>query len=413
MSRIFPLSRLYRSSAYTLVGVMLIAASLRAPITGIAPLTEMISGQLSLSGAAAGMLMTLPLLAFALVSLATPALARRYGLERSLFAAMALMVVGVLLRSAGSACALFGGTAIASTGIAIGNVLLPSLLKRDCPRQAAALTAVYVLVLSIAAGVASAVAVPLAGLSAATWRFSAAALLVLPLLAALVWAPQLGRRRRMAAGRAQLPTASVWRSALAWQVTFYLGINSFVFYVCIGWLPAILRDAGHSAAQAGALHGLLQMMSAVPALIIGPLLRRLPDQRALGASAALLSLLGLSGLLVLPGWSEAWVVLLGLGTGAGVILGLAFVTLRTDSPQLAAALSSMAQCVGYLLASAGPVLVGAIHGATGNWRAPLVLCAAMCGLMALAALGAGRNVQLERPGPARPRDATVIAGTAQ
>lgn len=413
MSRAWFPPRLYRFPACTIAGVILIAMSLRAPVTGIAPLIDMIRDQLGLSAAAAGMLMTLPLLAFALVSLAAPALARRFGLECSLFAAMALLVSGILLRSAGPVAGLFGGTAIAGAGIAIGNVLLPGLLKRDFPAHAAALTAVYVLAMSIAAGVASAVAVPLATLSVATWRFSAVAMLALPLLAALVWMPQLGRRQRQAI-QAPAPAAGcVWRSALAWHVTLYLGINSFVFYVCIGWLPTLLRDAGYSSEQAGVSHGLLQLMSAVPALFVAPLLRRLSDQRGLACAAALLSLAGFAGLIALPGWSEVWVVLLGLGTGAGVILGLAFVTLRTTSSHFASALSSMAQCVGYLLASAGPVIIGVLHEATGGWRAALALCAILCVLMALAALGAGRSAHIDRSEPCLRAQAMLVGGSAQ
>jgi len=413
MNRPFLLSRFGRRPAAALAGVMLIAMSLRAPLTGIAPLIDLIRIQLHLSAAAAGMLTTLPLLAFAMVSLAAPPLAGRYGHERSLFAAMALLGLGVLLRSAGSVFYLFAGTALAGCAIAIGNVLLPSLLKRDFPEQAAALTAAYVLAMSIAAGLASAIAIPLAGLSGGSWRWPALAMATPPLLAALAWAPQLTRPRQRPATGPAAPACGVWSSPLAWHVTCYLGLNSFVFYVCIGWLPAILRDVGYTSAQAGALHGLLQLMSAVPALFVAPLLRRMRDQRLLGGSAALLSLAGLAGLLALPGWSQAWVVLLGLGTGAGVILGLAFVTLRTSGPQSAATLSGMAQCMGYLLASAGPVLAGALHEATGGWHAALLLCALLSLLMALAALGAGRAAVVDCPLAGIARIAAAAAEPAQ
>lgn len=418
MNRTSRLWRAYRKPAVAIAGVMLVGMALRAPMTGIVPLLEVIRKDLHLGATAAGMLTTLPLLAFALISLLAPVLARRYGLERSLFGAMVLMVLGVALRSAGSAAALFAGTAAAGAGIAIGNVLLPSLLKRDFPERAAAWTAIYVLAMSIAAGAASALAVPMAAWSGSPWRFSAAVLLVAPLLAGLAWAPHLLRRRaasgrRAAVHAAQTTRGHVWRSALAWQVTGYLGLNSFVFYVCIGWLPQILVDAGSTPAEAGALHGLLQLMSVVPALLVAPLLRHLRDQRAVAAAAALMNLVGLAGLMTMPALNQVWVVLLGLGTSAGVIFGLAFVTLRTGTPQLAAALSGMAQCVGYLFASVGPVVVGALHDAAGSWDAALLLCMVFSALMALAALGAGRDRQIDTsknvPGAAEP---SALAGTS-
>ena len=152
-------------------GILCIAMALRAPVTGVAPLIGMIRAQLGLSSTAAGMLITLPLLAFAGGSLAAAGLARRYGLERTLFGALLLIAAGIVGRSLGSEAALYAGTLVIGAGIALGNVLLPSLVKRDFPQRVAGLTSAYVLTMSVIAGVASAVAIPLAMLSDATWRF--------------------------------------------------------------------------------------------------------------------------------------------------------------------------------------------------------------------------------------------------
>jgi CP family cyanate transporter-like MFS transporter len=271
-----------------IAGILCMSMALRAPITGVPPLTGMIREQLGLSATAAGMLITLPLLAFAVVSLFAAGLARRHGLERSLFAAMLLVAAGIVVRTLGPAWSLFLGTVVIGAGIAIGNVLLPSLLKRDFPQQVAGLTSAYVLTMSLAAGLASAIAIPLAGLSDATWRFSSGCLLVVPVLSALLWLPQLANHTAPAASTAHAPHGPrLWRSALAWQVTLFLGINSFVFYVGVSWLPAILRDAGYTAERAGALHGLLQLMSAEGPARRGVLLGRglvcrvcRPDRRA-------------------------------------------------------------------------------------------------------------------------------------
>ena len=234
-------------------------------------------------------------------------------------------------------------------------MLLPSLVKRDFPRRVAGLTSAYVLTMSVIAGAASAVAIPLAALSDATWRFSALCLLAVPALGALLWLPQLSRRTRPASVTAHAPHGErLWGSALAWQVTLFLGINSFVFYVMVSWLPAILQDAGYTAEQAGSLHGLLQLMSAGPALFLAPAVRRMKDQRAVAAGAAGASCVAMIGLIVAPGWASLWIVLMGLGMGAGIILGLAFVGLRARHAQQAASLSGMAQFVGYLLAASGP-----------------------------------------------------------
>jgi len=378
-----------------IAGILCIATALRAPVTGVPPLIGMIREQLALNSTAAGMLITLPLLAFAVVSLFAAGLARRHGLERTLFAALLLIAGGILVRTLGSARSLYLGTAVIGSGIAIGNVLLPSLLKRDFPQRLAGLTSAYVLTMSLAAGLASAIAIPLAGLSDATWRFSTGCLLLIPVVGLLLWLPQLANHTAPAASTAHAPHGGrLWRSPLAWQVTLFLGINSFVFYVGVSWLPAILRGAGYTAERAGTLHGLLQLMSAGPALFLAPVVRRMKDQRAAAFCSAAASFVAMLGLIAAPGWATLWIVLLGLGTGGGIILGLAFVGLRASHAQQAAALSGMAQCVGYLFAASGPALMGALHDALGGWDVALGVCAALCVAMAVAGLYAGRAIQI-------------------
>lgn len=378
-----------------IVGILFIAMALRAPVTGVPPLTGLIREQLGLSNTAAGMLITLPLLAFAVGSLVSAGLARRYGLERTLFVALLLIGGGIVLRSQGQAWELYTGTVIIGAGIAVGNVLLPSLLKRDFPQRLAGLTSAYVLTMSIAAGAASALAVPLASLAGGGWRFSLMCMLAIPLAGVLLWLPQLANHTPPTSSTAHAPRGGrLWHSALAWQVTLYLGINSFVFYVSVSWLPAILRDAGYSAERAGSLLGMLQLMSIGPALFLGPLVRRMKDQRAVAFSVAVASLVGFVGLVVAPGWGTLWIVLIGLGTGGGIILGLMFVGLRASHAQQAAALSGMAQCIGYLFAASGPTLVGALHDRLGGWSVALGLCAGLCVAMAGCGLLAGRNIQV-------------------
>lgn len=81
------------------VGILLIAACLCTPITSVAPIVSHIRQSFALSTAAAGALTTLPLLAFALMSPFAARLAHWQGIERTLFAALAVMITGALLRA--------------------------------------------------------------------------------------------------------------------------------------------------------------------------------------------------------------------------------------------------------------------------------------------------------------------------
>src|SRR5665213_270970 len=228
-------------------GVLLIAASLRAPFTVVAPVLGLIRASFDLGTAGAGMLTALPLLTFALISPFAGLVARKSGLERTLGSALALIGGGIALRSLGPMWCLYLGTFAIGTGIALANVLLPSLIKRDFPHRIAGLTGAYAVTMGVAAALAA-------------------------------WLPQLARHTPPAAGTAAPPRGGpVWRAALAWQVTAFMGINSFLYYFLVAWLPAILIDAGYSPTQAGSLHGVMQLAGAAPGLVLGPLVARARD----------------------------------------------------------------------------------------------------------------------------------------
>lgn len=380
-----------KQGSLLIAGILMIATTLRVTFTGAAPLLDTIRLDYGLSTAQTGLLTTLPLLAFALISPLAAGVARRIGMERSLFIALLLICVGIAVRSLPSAPLLFIGTAVIGCGIALGNVLLPGLIKRDFPGQVARLTGAYSLTMGISAALGSALIVPLAQ-GEAGWHGALLMLMAFPLAALLLWLPQW-RQKHVATvtGAGALHNRAIWRSALAWQVTLFLGINSLIYYVIIGWLPAILLSHGYSEAQAGSVHGLLQLATAVPGLAVPLILHRLKDQRAIAGIVALLCAISAAGLWFAPGMAVMWTLVFGFGTGATMILGLTFIGLRASSAHQAAALSGMAQSVGYLLAACGPPLMGKIHDAAGDWRYPLLACALAAVIMAVCGMLAGRD----------------------
>lgn len=373
-----------------IVGILFIAATLRVTFTGIAPLLDAIRAEYQLTTAQTGLLTTLPLLAFGLVSPLAAGVARRFGIERSLLLAMVIICLGIGLRSLPSAAWLYIGTALIGCGIALGNVLLPGLIKRDFSGHVARMTGAYSITMGAAAAAGSAMVVPLA-LAGFGWRGALLLLMVFPLLALLLWLPQARRQATTPmTGSGAAHNQGIWRSALAWQVTLFLGINSLVYYVIVGWLPAILQSMGYSEAQAGSLHGLLQLATAAPGLAIPLVLHRLKDQRGIAVLVALMCVVSTLGLWLLPGQAVIWTLIFGFGSGATMILGLTFIGLRASSAHQAAALSGMAQTIGYLLAACGPPLIGKIHDAYGDWHIPLIIVALIAVVMALFGALAGR-----------------------
>lgn len=377
-----------------IAGILLIASTLRVTFTGAAPLLDAIRAEYGLTTAQTGLLTTLPLLAFGLVSPLAAGIAQRLGIERSLFVALLLICAGIAVRSLPAVSLLFIGTAIIGCGIALGNVLLPGLIKRDFASNVARMTGAYSVTMGAAAALGSAMVVPLA-LNGFGWRGALLGLMAFPLLAFLLWLPQW-----RAASIATLTTSrtlksrGIWRSSLAWQVTLFLGINSLVYYVVIGWLPAILIGQGYSEAQAGSLHGLLQLATAAPGFVIPLILHRLKDQRGIAILVALMCAVSAAGYWLFPAQAVIWTLIFGFGSGATMILGLTFIGLRASSAHQAAALSGMAQSVGYLLAACGPPLMGKIHDASGDWHIPLYAVAVISLVMALFGALAGRDREI-------------------
>lgn len=386
-----------KQGALLIAGILMIATTLRVTFTGAAPLLDAIRADYALTTAQTGLLTTLPLLAFALVSPLAAGVARRWGIERSLFAAMLLICAGIAIRSLPSPLFLFAGTTVIGCGIALGNVLLPGLIKRDFSQHVAKLTGAYSLTMGAAAAIGSAIVVPLA-LNGFGWRGALMMLIVFPLLALFIWLPQYRHTVHATISNSRaLHSRAIWRSSLAWQVTLFLGINSLVYYVIIGWLPAILISHGYSEAQAGSLHGLLQLATAIPGLLIPLILFKFKDQRAIAALVSMMCAIAAAGFWLLPNQAVLWTILFGFGSGATMILGLTFIGLRANSAHQAAALSGMAQSVGYLLAACGPPLMGKIHDLNGSWQIPLTVVALLATLMAVFGLYAGRNREITTP----------------
>lgn len=384
------------SPALALAGLLLVAGNLRAGITTVGPVLGDITRDLGLTSVSASVLISVPLLAFAVVSPVTPAIARAVGLERTLAAGLGLLAVGLVVRSLPGTGALWTGTALLGIAIAVLNVALPSVVKRDFPTRIGQVTGTYSAVQSVFAALAAGVAVPLAGVSALGWRLPLGVWALLAVVGLAVIAPQLRARgadadRPLTPARAAGTGRSVWRSSLAWQVTAFMGLQSVMFYALITWLPSIESAAGVPAEAAGVDLLLLNACGIVGSVTCSAVLPRTRDQRLLATGVPALFGVAFAGLLVAPSLASLWASIAGLSGGGCIVLALSFFGLRTAHHRTAAALSGMAQCVGYLLAAAAPMAIGLLHDLTGSWTTPLVALLAVTPVLMAFGLLAGRH----------------------
>jgi MFS transporter, CP family, cyanate transporter len=370
--------------------LMLIAFNLRAAVTSLSPvLIEAIHDD-RLSAAGASLLTTIPSLCFGLFAPTAPGLARRFGTERTLLGVLILLTLGAALRGLPATWALFAGHTLATAGIAIINVLLPGLVKRDFPRHAPLLTGLYTMFFCLGAAIAAGATVPLQAAFGGSWT-AALAFWALPAgLAAALWAP-LVPARPVAQAHKGFVVQGLWRNPRAWQVTFFMGLQSALAYIVFGWLAPILRERGLDPASAGLVLSVSVISQAAASLVAPSLATRGRDQRLAIALGVLVSLVGLMGCIYAPlATVWIWSVALGIGQGSLIAIALTLIVLRSTDSHVAAHLSGMAQGVGYILASGGPLLAGLLHSWTGSWNVVALFCLAIGACLLASGLGAGR-----------------------
>jgi CP family cyanate transporter-like MFS transporter len=409
-----------------IAGILALAANMRAAITSLPPVFPQLHGTLHLPVAGQAVLAAIPVLCFGVFSGSGAPLARRFGEERVLGAALVALAAGLLVRAAAPSALLFPGTIIAGGSIALLNVLTPSLVKRRQPERAGLLIGLYLLSLSAGAVVASEIAVPVfqaAGGGTGAIRLTLGLWAVPALLAAALWSPQLrfrtlpGPALAPAAGRAEpggaaepaaalglaagrpdpgapagRAPAALRRSALAWQVTAFMGLQSLSYYATLSWFPTLFQDRGASAVHAGTLLAIMGAGNGVTALGVPALAHRLRDQRLLAAVGMTVTAVGLAGSAFAPlGAAAAFMLLLGFGQGGSLGLGIFYTVARSPDPVTAASLSGFAQSLGYLVASTGPLLLGFLHTATGGWDIPVWVLLGVVALQLVFGWLAGRD----------------------
>lgn len=389
-----PLGVTGRRALYLGIGVVLLALNLRPALVAVSPLAGTIRDDSGMSAAATSLLTALPLLCFGLLAPFAPRLGRRLGTERSLLGTMALIGLGTALRMLDSVVALFAGTIVIGAGIAVANVLLPGLIKRDFPARAGLMTGLYSMSLFGGAALAAGITVPVQQAAGLNWQATLACWGVPAVLALVFWLPQLrGRTRvpRAAAGETARPVRGLWRNPLAWQVTGYMGLQSLSYYAAAAWLPTMLTDAGMSAGDAGWMLSFSSLLGIAGSFLAPVLVGRRMRADVPAVLGALLCAVAFTGVLIAPvGGAYVWMALLGLGQGAAISLALLFIVQRAPDARHTAQLSSMAQCSGYVLAATGPAVLGAVHDASGSWTVPLVLLLALLLPQIAAGCGAAR-----------------------
>lgn len=371
------------------VAIALVAVNLRPAVTSLSSVLDAIHASLGVSAAWSSALTALPPLCFAAAGVCAPWLRRRLGMARAVALAMAVLAVGAGVRALDGPMVIMVGTFLAAGGIAIGNVLLPVVVKESYPLRLGLMTGVYTAMLqgggSLGASVTPALASVFGGWRAGlfAWALAASAAFVLwsaaarhrraSVVAVIPTAGSSAARGPAETERAAEPARSLLRSPVAWYVTILFALQSFLAYSVMGWLPQVFIDTGMGRQPAGLLLGLCAIVAVPLSMIVPPIAARQRSQGGWVAGLTAVGILGILGLIIAPATAPVlWSVLLGIGMSVFSLV-LTLISLRTKASADTARLSAMAQSIGYLLSAAGPFLFGLLHSATGGWTVPFAM----------------------------------------
>lgn len=381
-----------RTTILLFCSVILIASNLRAPIVAVGPVIPEMTEHLPLTPVLIGLITTIPLLCFACGSSFMPGLSKIFGLEKTLLYSIVLLACGLFIRPLGNLFYLFLGSVIIGIAITTGNVLMPAFIKKVFPGKIGLVTAFYLVAMNLTSAIAVGFSIQMGEIGHLGWKSSIGIWGFLSVIAFFFWLPTLKVKSSDRINRTTGNAKTVWGSRLAWQISFFMGSQSVIFYVFATWYPAILQSWGMDAARAGWMLSYVQM-GQVPMMIAGPLLaaRQKKQTTLVGFSFVIL----LAGLILLMVWKTQFIVLssvlIGVSVGLSFALATMFFVLRTRNVADAAALSGMSQSVGYFVAACYPPLFGLLYAWSRSWTLPLLSLLAIALFMLVSGIPAAKD----------------------
>ncbi|WP_436959663.1 CynX/NimT family MFS transporter [Staphylococcus xylosus] len=385
-----------------ILAIVFIASTLRAPLTSVGPVVDEIKQVMEINNSVAGILTTIPLIIFAIVSPFVSKVTARLTMSRTILYSTMLLIVALYLRIAGDFTLFLIGTVILGIAIAFGNVVLPSYVKWYFPMQIGLATGIYSGTMNFTAGLGGGLSFPLSEITPLGFRLSLSFWILFAIIAIILWIPkarkgvQLEKATAIAEQQDRPKKVTITKSKLAWMVALTMGFQSMVFYTVVAWVPSILVDRGLDPSTAGYLL-MLNQFSQVPMTFTFPIIAyKLKDQRILVVIITVLFLVGFSLfftqslVLLIIG-----IIIAGLAMGACFSLCMTFFSIRARTSDGSISLSGFGQSVGYLIAAVGPFLIGYLHDATESWDSGIIALIVMSVLFFIFGYPAAKNKVVE------------------
>ncbi|EAI9064888.1 MFS transporter [Campylobacter lari] len=351
--------------------VITLALNLRAPITSIGPMVEYIQEYYKINSALAGMLTTLPLIAFGLISF----FVAYFSQIKALFFALCLIVFGEFIRSYGGNIGLFSGVFLIGAGIAIANVLLPSFVKEKFTKNAYKIMGLYGSIIGLSSIAGVALSLPLLKIFEAPqamffW-------VVLALIALIFYFPHLKNKRLLRPKKKNINKINLFLNLTAWKVTIVMGLQSFLSYSLFAWLSVMISEKGFGI-DFGSNVLLLSQIIGMPVAFLLPIVLGKLRAHAKGFVIIILGFLYVLSFILVFFCDVKLILLLaaiflGFASSGVFTISLLFIAIKSSTSFIAAKLSAMSQGIGYLIAAQAPWIIGMLHDSFGNFTLGFIM----------------------------------------
>lgn len=389
----------YIGITLSVLGIILVASNLRSPLTAVGPVLDEIASQLHLTKTEAGFLTAIPLFVFAAFSVLIGKFSIKYRIEKLVFISLILLIIGLYLRINDSIFSLFFGSALVGIGICIGNVVMPAFIKKEFPKKVGMMTGVYSVGMNLTAAFAAGFSIKIGLWTTIGWKGSLGIWIIPVFITLLVWIFQLLKKVNIVSKNTSSNTSEVniYKSKIAWSISFFMGLQSLIYYCIIAWLPIILISYGMKKEDAGWILSYLQF-AMLPITFVGPIIAsRMKNQKIL---IYFISLCFILAFLLLNFYNIKFVVLaailLGIANGLAFSLVMLFFSMRTKSPISAVKLSGMSQSIGYLLAGFGPPIFGKLFEFTNQWTYSFYFLLFISVILCFSGVYAAQNKTVEK-----------------
>ena len=357
-----------------LLGIIFLGMVLRTPITSVGAIIGPLKKLLEINNTVAGLITTIPLIAFAIFSPLVAKISNKIGLEKTIFLATIVASIGLLLRFYINTSVFFVTTFIIGVGITVGNVLLPGLTKKYFPENLGVMTGFYAVVMNVSASIAAGISYPILYTNIGGEKFSMGLAvniwLIISVLNIVIYAiiTKNSKSERIVKDKKTGVTGYL-KSLKMWSVMLSMGLQSALFYCSVSWFTEIMISKGFTPSEAGLLLSISQFAQ-FPSTFLVPVLAEkiknkliIPIFITLGYVASLIGMVYIQGNFALM---TIYIVLFALAGGGSFSYVMYLFSAKSKNEEEAADISGLAQAGGYWLAAIFPPLLGYIRDVL-NW----------------------------------------------